>query len=37
MTSVHGTENLEPGEVYTFYCSLHTNMVGRLVALPAGR
>jgi len=31
---VLGLENVEPGQVYTFYCTLHTSMKGRLVAVP---
>jgi polyvinyl alcohol dehydrogenase (cytochrome) len=33
-TPVLGTEHLVAGEVYEFYCTLHTGMVGQLVALP---
>lgn len=33
-TEVLGLENLEVGSTYSFYCTLHKNMVGTLVALP---
>lgn len=29
-----GLENVQPGQVYTFYCTLHPGMKGRLVAVP---
>lgn len=34
-TKVWGTESLEPGVLYDFYCSIHPLMRGKLVALPA--
>ncbi len=33
-TPVLGLENVEPGEVYTFYCTVHPGMKGRLLAAP---
>lgn len=33
-TPVKGLESIEPGMVYSFYCTLHPGMRGRLVALP---
>jgi len=33
-TPVLGLENIEPGATYTFFCSIHANMEGTLVALP---
>lgn len=31
---VYGLENIVPGTVYSFYCSIHPGMIGRLAALP---
>lgn len=33
-TPVLGLKNLEAGQTYTFYCTLHPGMKGRLVAAP---
>ena len=33
-TPVLGLENLEAGKTYSFYCTLHPGMKGRLVAAP---
>jgi len=33
-TPVLGLENLKAGQAYTFYCTLHPGMKGRLVAAP---
>jgi plastocyanin len=33
-TPVLGLSNLQVGETYPFYCSLHGNMTGTLVAVP---
>lgn len=33
-TPVLGLDRIEPGNTYTFYCTLHTGMEGTLVALP---
>lgn len=33
-TEVQGLGNLVPGIVYSFYCTFHPNMLGKLVALP---
>ena len=33
-TPIKGLENVEPGQLYTFYCTLHPGMKGRLVAVP---
>lgn len=35
-TPVHGTESLDPGEAYPFYCSIHEWMNGVLVTEPEG-
>lgn len=32
-TPVRGTGNVAPLTVYEFYCSIHTNMIGRLVRI----
>lgn len=32
---VQGTEHLEAGKLYTYYCSIHPGMKGTLVAAPA--
>ena len=34
--SVRGLKGVKPGKVYTFYCTLHPGMKGRLVVAPAG-
>ena len=34
-TTVQGTDQLAPATVYAFYCTLHPQMKGTLVALPA--
>lgn len=33
VVSVQGLENLKSGEIYTFFCTLHPGMKGRLVVL----
>jgi plastocyanin len=33
ITPVRGLENIEPGEIYTFYCTIHSNMEGQLIAI----
>jgi plastocyanin len=33
-TPVLGLENIEPGAIYSFFCSIHANMEGTLVVLP---
>ncbi len=33
-TPVKGLESVEPGTIYTFYCTIHPGMEGRLLALP---
>lgn len=33
---VQGLENAEAGTVYSFYCTIHPNMVGKLVVAPGG-
>ena len=30
---VHGTEQLQAGSTYTFYCTIHHSMIGTLVAV----
>ena len=35
-TRVLGLRALKPGTVYTFYCTLHPGMKGKLVAMPRG-
>lgn len=35
-SSVEGLENAEAGNVYSFYCTIHANMVGKLVVVPGG-
>ena len=32
-TPIKGLENIKPGNVYTFYCTLHPGMRGRLLAI----
>ena len=34
--SVRGLKYVKPGQVYTFYCTLHPGMKGRLIVVPAG-
>ena len=33
--SVKGLKNVKPGSVYTFYCTLHPGMKGKLVVSPS--
>lgn len=35
-TDVLGMDQVQPGETYTFYCTLHPNMQGTLVVAPSG-
>jgi plastocyanin len=34
--SVKGLQYVKPGQIYTFYCTLHPGMKGHLVVAPAG-
>jgi plastocyanin len=34
--SVQGLQYVQPGQIYTFYCTLHPGMKGKLVIAPAG-
>lgn len=33
VTPVRGLENIESGSIYEYYCTIHSNMVGQLVAI----
>lgn len=35
-TAVQGLKYVAPGQVYTFYCTLHPGMKGKLVVQPSG-
>ena len=34
--SVQGLQYVKPGQIYTFYCTLHPGMKGHLIVFPAG-
>ena len=33
-TDVLGLESVKPGQIYSFYCTLHASMKGKLVVTP---